>query len=181
MSKRSEGFVFLMTLAVISIITLLLMTSMQQILLYHKAINRQEKEHQNFYQLETIVLQLARKHDLLTSTCVINKDEPNAAIDALVHGGGCRVTAGSIRYGYLIEDLGLFPCLVTEHDAMQQATHHLRITVLQLTEDAHVPLAVLQVRYLKPEQSSLCQSRERRVLEGISSWRYFPDFLSMRV
>ncbi|KTD65437.1 hypothetical protein [Legionella shakespearei] len=181
MSKHCGGFVFLMTLSIISIITLLLMTSMQQVLLYHKAINRQEKEHQSFYQLEAIALQLARKQDLLLSACVRNKDGPNGVIDALVHNEGCLLTAGQIRYRYYIEDLGAFPCLVSQHGDMKQATHHLRITLLQMAEEAHDPLAVLQIRYLKPEPSAVCPGREHRVAEGISSWRYFPDFLSMKV
>lgn len=181
MNKHDDGFVLLMTLSVISIITLLLMTSMQQVLLYHKAINRQEKEHQSFYQLEAVALQLSRKQDLLISTCVRNKDAPNAVIDALVHNEGCLLTTGQIRYRYFIEDLGSFPCLVLQHGDMKQTSHHLRITLLQMTEEAHAPLSVLQVRYIKSGPSSVCLGREHRVSEGISSWRYFPDFLSMKV
>lgn len=179
MNKQCGGFIFLMTLNIIFIITLLLLTCLQQVLLYSKAINSQEKEHQNFYQLEAIAMQLAQTQGLVASSCFKNKEAPNSIIDKLVHNQGCSLTADHVSYQYFVEDLGTFPCLVSEHEGVKYATRHSRVTLLQLSDEAHLPAAVLQIRYIKADNAWGCQGAEHQVSEGISSWRYFPDFLSM--
>ena len=75
MKNFEQGFIFLITLIIIGLISTFLFLSMQHLLLYHQVINQQEVQHRNFYQLENIVLQLAHKNvDAIDKVCVIDQD-----------------------------------------------------------------------------------------------------------
>lgn len=177
MIKRSHGFIFLMTLCTILVISMLLLTIMHQVLLYGKAINRQEIQHQHFYQIEDTMRYLARlKPELVDRKCIINKKNGNKVIELLFKKEGCSLMNGGIQYQYLIEDLGEFPCLVVHQDELIKATRHNRISMLRRADDIHPMNTVLQVRTIKVIDSLPCQSEEHRVSPGISSWRYIANY-----
>ena len=170
MKKQEQGFIFLVTLLIIGVISLLILVSMQHILLYHKAINQQEVQHQNFYQLESIVLHLAHKRLVaIDQVCIVHKDSANQVLQKLVHLKGC--TLGG--YQYLIEDLGEFPCFVVNIGSKKRATHHQRVSVVQLEEG--IPKSLLQMRFIHVGGIVNCPINERFVSLGVSSWRYFPS------
>jgi len=93
-------------------------------------MNKQEALHQSFYQLEEVVLQLARSslasvdHD-----CVTHTDSANQAMQKLIHRAGCSLKNGASDYQYFIEDLGEFPCLVVRQKGKKHATYHRRVSV----------------------------------------------------
>lgn len=173
MIKRCEGFIFFMTLCTILVISVLLITLMQQVLLYHKALNKQEQLHQNFYQLEGLASQLASDFSE-KNHCVEHRDSVNQIIKELLHNKGCLLAVGQARYRYIIEDLGDFSCLVLYQNQNKRATRHLRISILLLA-DKQNPASVLQLRFIKPSVAKVCLEKEHPVTPGISSWRYLTD------
>lgn len=168
--KKLRGFIFLMTLMVVAVISLLVLTSMQHILLYHQAINKQEELHQNFYQLEEIALQLAQ-HTALAAECVGHKDAANQVMHKLLQGEGCSLKEDSSEYQYFIEDLGAFPCLVVRKQGLRRASYHRRVSVVRMEEG--YPASLLQIRFIIAGPVMDCMATERVIRSGVSSWRYF--------
>jgi hypothetical protein len=168
------GFVFFSTLCIISVVSLLILTLMQHILMYHQAINKQEKQHQEFYQLERVAGQLAQvKLELIEPSCVRHTDSANKTLQELFHHKGCPLRVGKVDYQYLIEDLGPQPCLVIGEK--QYTSYHDRISVA-LFANVEVVLPVLQIRYIKPGPNLSCINDIHHIKSGISSWRYFSDY-----
>lgn len=164
-----QGFIFVMTLIITAVISLLVLTSMQHILLHYKAINRQEELHQNFYQLEAIATQLAQ-HRIMRQECVSHQDAANQVVQKLANLEGCALTLGGNDYLYFIEELGVFPCLVVREHGLKRATYHRRVSVLHI--DKGMPGALLQVRLISSGLAMDCPAKERVITVGITSWRY---------
>ena len=172
MNRRCGGFIFFMTLCIVLVISLLLITCMQHVLLYHKALNKQELRHQNFYQLENLALQLASAAHL-NKQCMKQRDSANQVIEELTNNEGCLLVVEQHRYRYMIEDLGDFPCLVAHLKQNKRATHHLRISIVLLADEENTA-SLLQIRFIKPSEALGCFGKEHLVTPGLSSWRYFP-------
>lgn len=172
MKKNCGGFILLLTILTTLVISMLSITGLHHILLYHKTLNKQKEHHQNFYELERVAANFMRS-DSLDKDCVETQDMANEAIKWLTQGKGCIVTWSQKRYLYLVEDLGVFPCQVMEQQK-PKAAHHLRISLLLLDpKDNTHPL--LQIRFIKPSTAAVhCSGQEHPVSEGISSWRYMP-------
>ncbi len=172
MKRKNEGFILLMTLCVLIIMSALLITCLHHILLYHKALNTQEQQHQNFYQLEYIAKQLVHSSSVtVKSSCVETQDVANEVIQWLIKGQGCALTIGQEHYRYIIEDLGNFPCLILYKQQQKYVTHHLRVSLLLLANEEHGG-SLLQLRFVKPATTGSCIGEEHQIKAGISSWRY---------
>lgn len=169
--KRSlQGFILLITLQLIGIISLLVLSTMQHLLFYHKAINRQALLQQHFYNLEKTVKHLVTGlHALDLLACVVHETSANQILHDL-KPQGCSLFLGGFQYHYLIEDMGSFPCLITDIGGFKKATHHYRISVEQLEKDA--PAMVMQVRVILAREVMECTAKENRIPLGLSSWRY---------
>lgn len=109
---RDTGFILLMTLLILAVISLLVLTSMHHVLLYYKAINKQEVFHDRFYQLEHIALQLVQQNKSLKQDCILHSDSANQVVQDLQNRKGCTLVNGFSQYQYILEELGEFPCLV---------------------------------------------------------------------
>jgi hypothetical protein len=167
MMKQGAGFIFFMTLCILSVISILLVTCMHHVLLYHKAINQLEQRHQNFYQLEqlaTLIINTAQSN----SSCLKSSNTPNQIIIQLLNNRGCLITVGSSRFRYMIEDLGDFPCLMVK----QRASHHLRLSMVLLADGEH-EASGLQLRLIQSSEKKECFGKIHQINSGISSWRYF--------
>jgi len=174
MKQRCDGFIFLLTLCIILVVSLLLITGLHHILLYHKALNQQEIQHRNFYQLEHVARQLVRiSRADMDKECIVAKDAPNQMIQQLSRNQGCLLIMGQIKFRYLIEDLGDFPCLVVHQQHQKYASHHTRISMMMMGEDDNTTSA-LQLRWIRTSALLDCPGIEHSVNSGISSWRYLP-------
>ena len=172
MKKHAQGFIFLMTLICTAVISLLIVTSMQHILLYYKAINKKEALHHHFYQLEEVAMELAQTaFSADTEGCVSKKDSANQVIQQLARHEGCSLKHGTTRYQYLIEDLGEFPCLISFKKGQKRATQHRRVSVIQMEEE--FPFSLLQLRFIALGSAAPCLETEHAIALGVSSWRYF--------
>ncbi|QMT60683.1 type II secretion system protein [Legionella sp. PC997] len=173
MSGTNKGFILLITLLIIGVISILALTSMQHILLYYKAINKQEMLHQSFYQLEDVTLQLLHQPQAFNQDCLVRSDSANQAIHHLLHQKGCSLMSGLTQYKYYIEDLGEFPCLVAREKGRKFATHHQRVTVVPIEDGS--PVSLLQIRVISAGRVIPCLAKERSISLGVSSWRYLPS------
>ena len=168
--KQHAGFIFLMTLCTVAIISLLVLTCMQHILLYYKAINAIAHQHQQFNQLEAVARDLAfAQYSNLDPDCIEYRDAANQVIERLKKHQGC---SKGTQYRYLIEELGDFPCLVIQSQERKYSTHHRRVSVLLLADD-NSPESFIQIRHISAMNALSCAGTETEVTEGISSWRYF--------
>jgi len=171
---RNDGFILLLTLIFTAVMSLLLVTSMQHVVLYYKAINKIKEQHQNFYHLEEVAMQLAHASTRVSDKqCILYQDSANQVMQQLIHHKGCSVEHGLSLYKYYIEDLGEFPCQVFDNGRKQGATHHRRISVVQI-EDGFA-ISLLQLRYISAASFLSCST----ISLGVSSWRYFP-LISMK-
>jgi hypothetical protein len=109
------------------------------------------------------------------STCVIPEDSPNQIPQKLLQHQGCSLTSDGLQYGYFIEDLGEFPCLVVQSKNQNYATHHQRISIVQF--DKRNSLSFLQLRIVTVGGLAHCLTQERITPLGISSWRYLPSLI----
>lgn len=142
---------------------------MQGVLLYHKAMNGREEQHQWFYQMENMALQLAKSNQL-PKQCLLDGDNANKAISVLRQQQGCSLSAG--QYQYIIEEIDDFPCLVTMVNHKKLATHHRRVTI---HDDKH---SFLQIRYVSAVMlKEQCLTKSRFIPTGVSSWRLLTDRL----
>lgn len=174
MNLRCKGFILLMTLSIIFVMSLLLVTCMQNILVYSKAINRQERLHQRFYQLEYQAIQIAQSPKL-HSKCFVQTSDPDKTIGQLMNAQGCFLKVGTEHYRYLIEDLGDFPCLTVLKRQGKYASHHTRVSIVVSSDELNTPDTVLQIRYINAALPQICSEVAHVVRIGVSSWRYFPD------
>ncbi|TAL58753.1 MAG: type II secretion system protein [Legionella sp.] len=152
----------------LSLISLLLLTGMQQVLLYFKALNQHELQQQRFYQMERLASFLTQKKR--SRACLISAIGAEKVWRRLRTEKGCVLSLSYGRIYYFIEDLGAFPCLIASVAGKEFATHHTRVSLLLLEESQ--PEQFLQIRYLNPIIAFPCQEEKTKVNLGISSWRY---------
>lgn len=164
---RQTGLVLLTTIIMISILTLLVLSLMQSMLLYLKAHNQVLIKHEVLYQLEAAAYQIAK--ETYSSDCVLTNENPNRMLELLLSKRGCVFMEENRQYLYLIDDLGLFPCLQIKSGNEIQSSHHWLITVISSTSQH----TALQLRVVKLTQAIACKAAEIRwIKKGVVSWRY---------
>lgn len=175
--KKSTGMILIWTLCLLAIIFLLLISTWSSFLLLAKAFNHQELSHRQRYQLEYLIGQLAAQDILNQQQCLSSSKGANQIIHQLIHHQGCLLTVNAINYRYFVEDLGVFPCLVTPKGQKNWATQHVRISLLRLSRK-HTSAALLQVRLIKSVSTAVDQSTcttLHKIRSGVSSWRYLTN------
>lgn len=169
-NPKEKGYIFAFTLCIVSLISVLVLSSMQQMLLYQRAMNKQEQAHQYFYDLERIIHYLIALPEKERISCVQHQDSANEVLHQVLKKEGCALKTDKANYHYVIEDLGNYPCLMINDKTTIKATHHFRFTVAQ--DKPLQPSSIMQVRVIQPVPLLQCDSEVRYVDAGISSWRY---------
>lgn len=170
MKTANQGFIFFLTLSLLSMMSLLLLTSMAHVLLYHKIINKLDERNRDFYALEQVVLKLSQI-PFDDNSCVMPAIGANKTLSLISQNARCSLSENNRRYQYVIEDLGIVPCLIT---VAKETSHHRRITVGVRSEEGR--LALLQVRVIQATPAaSQCSGMAQTIKPGISSWRYLTD------
>jgi hypothetical protein len=173
-----KGFAFIVTLFLIALSSLLLLASMQQLLLYQRATAQQELQHQRFYQLETLIRQLEAKiPEGIKTQCIRKQDLANHAIEQLMNHQGCTLDLDGEHYRYLVEDLGMYSCLVVEDQGSARSSLHFRISLLLESTEAHSAVSI-QIRSIKPARELACEGTPHQITRGISSWRYLQSTIT---
>ncbi len=164
MSRQSSGLVLLTTLTMIAILVMLTLSLMQGVILYLKASHQLVVRHRSFYQMESVFKRL----DLTNQACVIKNKTANQLVDLVIAGQGCTMIEGAQTYVYLVDDLGLYPCLQLTLNSVINGSHHWLITFA----DDESPKHVIQVRMAKYAETIPCDGVEsRRINQGVISWR----------
>ena len=167
MTNRQNGAVLLTTLGMIVIFTMIVFSMMQALYLYIKVSHRIAATHEALYQLELIAQKLPLEK--IVDDCVFTGVDMNQMVDLIKAHQGCQWLENKKKYDYLIDDLGIFPCLPFLVDKTLVASHHWIITV----SSAASLQAVLQLRIAKPSTIVRCDDRDAHPIEkGIISWRY---------
>ena len=170
MILRSSGMILLSTLSMIIIITLLLLTQMQQIVLYAKALGRQNAGYKRLEEMESITEQLINNKALLDNgDCLVEKDDANAII-RLVEKKGCKASAK--HYQFLIEDLGLFDCLAIKQDGRLFASHHHRFSLVYSNNHDVQEKVYLQIRLIEPSGFESSCKQTKILKRRLSGWRF---------
>lgn len=165
------GMIVLTTVIMISIVMMLVLSLMQSVFLYTKASNSVLKKHKEFYQLEAAIQHLiAENHP---NDCLFSEENPNKIVTWLLQMNGCRFTWNDHQYYYLIDDLGLYPCLQTYKG---NSSHHWLYTIF-----SPVQQSILQLRIAKPAKALQCELLDvRNIKTGIISWRYLPSIFDKK-
>ena len=171
MKTSCKGFILVMTLFTISVISLLILACMQHILMYYKGINQLEALHHTFYQLDSLAMQLSdTKSKALDARCVVPENSPNTILQRLRRYEGCSLEIDGHHYRYFVEELGDYPCLIAIHEGKKVSTHHRRISVLALGDKR--PDSLVQLRSIEAIKYQVCEGKERILSLSVSSWRY---------
>lgn len=169
MSQREKGMVLLMSIMMISLLTLLVLTLLQAVLLYVKVSQQVTKTHHALYQLEAAAMVLVK--NLPVPDCSYNNEDPNQMLALLLNEGGCAWVYEKETYHYLVDDLGLYPCLKVMSDNRWQSSHHWLITI----KSSSPRQSILQLRIVTPSQAITCDGGESRAInQGVISWRNLP-------
>jgi hypothetical protein len=173
--RESDGFIFIMTLIITSVVSLLVLTCMQHILLYQGVMKSLELQHQNFYQMEALAQQLLSvKHVQVNKACVVPEDNPNDLMHKLMRSDGCSLELYSEHYHYFIEDWDGTDCLVINIKGVQYSVHHRRVSLIHTTKNG-LPRSFIQLRGISAIKLLPCQGIVHEVLVGVSSWRYVAE------
>ncbi len=159
MNHRQTGIVLLTAMMMIVILALLVLSLMQSIYLYIRSGNQVVMNHQQLSEMEHIITKL----DLTQSACLVRDKNPNQLVEWVGAHQGCKFA----QYTYVVEDLGLYPCLQMASGAIPLGSHHWLVTLVK-TQAPHV---VLQLRMAKPAETDICQLTAIRIHQGVVSWR----------
>ena len=163
--------VLLTTLILIAILTGLMLSLMQSVLLYYKVIAQVTRQHDLFYELERVTHQVQLDYQQgRLHQCIVQDSHLDETRPALRPKPGCVLTQNNHTYPFLIEDLGDHPCLRGMKGDRRHASHHVRITVLS----SSLGQAYLQIRVAEPAtQVLVCTDAVTRLIPwGVISWRY---------
>lgn len=164
MNNNQRGIILLTTMMMIGILTLLVLSLMQGVFLYIKSSHQVMTNHQVFRQMEIMSTQLK----LTNTDCMAQDKSPNQLVDMLLAKQGCIMTDGTYQYRYVVEEVGLYPCLQLVVDGELKNSHHWLVTVASM----QLPEWVVQMRIARPLGSSTCElAMARQIHSGVISWR----------
>ncbi|MFY7697408.1 MAG: hypothetical protein ACOVQX_01080 [Legionella sp.] len=162
---NTRGAVLLTTIVMVSSLALLLLSLLQSVWLYHKAIIRMLDNHRLSYQLELAAHHLILHKDQLLP-CQISKQTPNQIVQSLLSGQGCRYQFDNQHYRYLVVDMPIKVCYWLLLDRKLVSVSHKLMTVIDSRHH------LLQLRWVSPANSELCKKPIRVLDNMIVSWRY---------
>lgn len=162
--KFKKGIVLFTVLIMVSVLSLLVLSLMQHVLLYVKATNHLNKSHQQFYQLES-----AARQFILSLPIDVNPqcNHPLTASVKASHLNGCDYLFDHQHYTYFMDDLGEYPCLQIEANHNTWGTHHWLISIgIQKTS-----FEFIQMRVVTPVALKTCE-KIKIIRNNILSWRH---------
>lgn len=162
---KEKGMVLLMTIIMLSILTIFILSLLQGVLLYVKASNQLAQRHQTFYELEQVAHELQRTID---PQCLVSGKNSNELVELLQYQMGCKKKVKQQSYVYLIEDLGVYPCIQISLKKERKSSHHWLFTIA-----IEKPIfEVLQFRIAQTVPLESCEQSHSYIAEGIVSWRH---------
>ena len=156
--------ILLTTIIMIVILTMLVLSLMQAVFLYFKVSNQ--------VVIEAVAFKLVlEKQNPLHADCTLTDTNPNQVVDMLLHNGGCSLIDNHRQYYYLIDNLGLQPCLQIFLSGKMYSSHHWLLSVATPPPRQ----TVLQLRVADSARPMTCElSEAHQISPGVLSWRYLP-------
>lgn len=166
--------VLLTTIVMIVVLSLLVLSLMQAVFLHLKICNQIAKRHEDFYLLEAVANQLSLVK--IDANCMTTTKDPNQVVEQLQHNRGCSFIENGHYFSYLINDLGVIPCLHIMSENESYSSHHWLLTVAA----GALKQEILQLRIAKPVKIMTCKVTQiRHINRGIISWRYLPNIANV--
>jgi hypothetical protein len=170
MITKQKGVVLFTTIILLTLVTLLTISQLQMAFLYYHALNQVVEKNQFLYQLEAAANRLVLDESgPLQQACIIKERNPNAVIEMLKNKQGCVLIHDKQQFFYLVEELGLFPCLQFQDTKVTYSTQHWRINII--TDEKYS--GFLQLRIARLAKLAACENaKPRQTKVGLLSWRY---------
>jgi len=160
---RQRGSLLFMAIMLTGLLSLLVLSQMQLILLHIKAVNQVIDRHKTLAELEQAAQRLLLRD---RADCVQRGDDPNVSIARLKRQDGCLYHEQARSYRYRMEDLGVIPCLYSVVKGKKFGSHHWRLTIAAASGQ------LLQLRFAKTAAYLPCERHvESGIKTGILSWR----------
>lgn len=167
--KQQDGLILFITLIILGMMSLLLVSQMQQIILQQQGLNQLTEQQRLLQNLEKQVHRLLHSNQLWSQPCIIKATSPLAGVVPLQQGRGCRISQDDVTYRYVIADMGEIDCLPVRVDGVNYSSRHGWIIITQ-DKDSQ---GCLQVHFAQRAKVWNCpQKFPRLIREGIQSWQY---------
>lgn len=160
-----KGMVLLSTISIIVIISLLIVTCMQQNALFSKVLTRLQHQDKDFYHLEKMALHVLQAN---VETCLVKNFLTRDWLSQLSEKG-CLIVESGKKYRYLIEDLGEFPCWMVNTKEGNKPSHHFNLLIIRA--DKAQQQDYMQLRDIRAGKSlEPCSGKELVIQSGMQSW-----------
>lgn len=173
MKQCQSGLILLMTLLLLGVVSALIVTQLEMVLLHQKATKQVIERQQLRQNLEQLAQQiLISSSSQRQSNCTIAAyQNPNQVIAQLKMKRACILTKDKSNYIYLIEDLGVEPCLQTMVHDVRYSAKHRRLTIASDGEASdYLQIVVAELTDFRP---CAMQQKIRRIMPGFVSWRFW--------
>lgn len=180
--SKQSGIIVLLTLIILTVLTMFMLHILQDFFLYSKNFNQWNKNREKIHQLEYIARQLLLLP--VQHNCIINASNANEVIKQVKQRGCTFVPIQNTKteqekdeykYTYLIENLGIYPCLRKRIGKIWYSTTHLRINIIaQRYHSAKEQYySFLQLRIAQTTNLLNCDAQQITQLNAtVLSWRY---------
>ncbi|MBA2709739.1 MAG: hypothetical protein H0U57_03995 [Tatlockia sp.] len=167
MKTKESGIILVTTVMLIALLTLMTLSQLQIFLLNSKVYNLERNKQKDFRILENAANKIVRQIDLKgQGSCVVPENLFN--IFNNLSKKGCLLTYKNQQFYYLIEDLGVFPCLHSKKGKQLYSTRHYRLSL-----QSKKTKAILQLRQASLANLEDCPLKQQKdTLTGLISWRY---------
>lgn len=162
---RQKGVVLFTVIVMQAVLTLLVLSLLQALLLTIKASNQLATRHHRFYQLEATARQLQSTNFMsINPECFVYDQSPNEMVKRLQHSDGCETSTAI----YLIDSLGEYPCLQMGSHGNRWSTRHWLVSVATKTS----PFELIQLRMAQKIPLGNCDGAITLIDHALLSWRH---------
>lgn len=168
-SLSQQGIILFSTVCMIALLSLLVLSQLQLFFLEFKAFNQVARQNKTLKNIESVSKKLLADTGVWSKKCLIQAMNSPLLIEKLQANEGCLYRENGIDYQYVIENLGMFPCLQSRVNAVLYSTQHWRFTIIEKTTNQ----LTLQLRVATLKAYLACETGEVSLIKpGIISWRY---------
>jgi hypothetical protein len=158
---NQNGAILIMCLIVLSALALLLISLSEQLILEQKMINALIKIDTNYYNIENLINEVVSNKE----KCIYTEKPLKKIKELLSTNHACHIERHAMKINYLIESLGIFPCLKTIIDEKQFSSMHYRVSFLINN------VRLIQKRYVAPQKDETCDKEITIIYPGFINRR----------
>lgn len=175
--NRQKGMILVTTILMITLLSMLVASLLEMVLLYVKTSAAIIAKHKDFYQTEASALKIFTKQNVLkNASCQIDESNPNRVLSLLLKKKGCEFQSNGYSYRYFLEDRGIYSYLCMVAGGTQWSTHHWQLSMVQDS----LRTSFVQIRMALPETSEPCTLKEPTIIPlGVISWHYIENVVNI--